>query len=128
MPGDFNQDRLNETYKSLITISLEGFKYLALINGGAVVALLAYLGNLTKDGKAVPDLRWPMLCFLIGLSACGIAMLFAYLTQLKLLNELLKPGTFSVRHSFTLWVAIAAYVVSLAGFCVGAWWAVGSFK
>jgi hypothetical protein len=34
-----------ETYKSLISLSTEGFKFCALANGGAAVAILAYLGN-----------------------------------------------------------------------------------
>lgn len=37
-----------ETYKSLTTISVEALKALALINGGAAVAILAYLGNLAS--------------------------------------------------------------------------------
>ena len=116
-----------ETYKSLISISVEGFKYLALINGGAAVALLAFLGNLTKNGKPAPALHWPMLWFLIGLAACGAAMFFAYATQLKLLNEINRSRTVPVSHSFLLYVAMACYVVSLGSFCIGAWQAVGAF-
>jgi hypothetical protein len=39
-----------ETYKSLITLSVEGFKFCALANGGAAVALLACLGNRWQGG------------------------------------------------------------------------------
>lgn len=38
-----------ETYKSLITLSIEGFKFSALANGGSAVALLAYLGNVARN-------------------------------------------------------------------------------
>jgi hypothetical protein len=36
---------IRETFRGLITISVEVVKMLALINGGAAVALLAYLGS-----------------------------------------------------------------------------------
>ena len=43
-----------ETYKSLISLSTEGFKFCALANGGAAVAILAYLGNVAgKNGARV---------------------------------------------------------------------------
>lgn len=41
----FNEEHALETYKSLITVSMEGLKTLLLINGGAVVAMLAFLGQ-----------------------------------------------------------------------------------
>jgi hypothetical protein len=37
---DSTQQQWLETYKSLIAISVEGFKFSALANGGAAVALL----------------------------------------------------------------------------------------
>ena len=58
---------LQETYKSLITISVECLKMLAIVNGGAAVAVLTYLGNLashTPSGQPTNPsphvlLRWP---------------------------------------------------------------------
>lgn len=41
-----------ETYKSIITLSIEGFKFAALANGGAAVALLAYLATLREGEQA----------------------------------------------------------------------------
>ena len=43
-----------ETYKSLITISVELLKALALINGGAAVAILAYLGRTRQSFYCLP--------------------------------------------------------------------------
>ena len=128
MAGDFNQERLTETYKSLITLSTEAFRYLALINGGAVVALLAYLGNVTKAGSCPPDLSAPLLWFLGGLVSCGAAMAFAYVTQLRLLNELLNAGKLPTHHPLFLWAAMGTYLASLACFSYGAWVAVGAFQ
>lgn len=78
---------LIETYKSLITISVEGFKFCALANGGAAVAILAYLGNAIGKGRILPDMRFAMTGFLLGLVACGVAVCLSYITQLELYNE-----------------------------------------
>lgn len=42
MATDISNQHWIETYKSLITLAVEGFKFAALANGGAAVALLAY--------------------------------------------------------------------------------------
>jgi len=52
-----------ETYKSLVQISVEGIKLLALLNGDAAVALLAYLGNLAGKTSVMPDMRYSMAFF-----------------------------------------------------------------
>ncbi|MEQ1662196.1 MAG: hypothetical protein ABL877_05830 [Thiobacillus sp.] len=122
MTDHYVAERLTESYKSLVTLSVEAFRYLALINGGAIVALLAYLGN-TKDGEA-PELGVPLLWFIVGLVACGFAMAYAYLTQLRLFNDLLLAGKFSTAHKLTLWAAMLCYVISLSSFSYGAWLAI----
>jgi uncharacterized membrane protein YidH (DUF202 family) len=117
-----------ETYKSLIALSIEGFKFCALVNGGAAVAVLAYLGSIAGS-KCVraPDMRVPMGAFLLGLTACGLAMVFAYLTQLRLLNETRQGYNSRPAHTIALWIAVALTVVSLAAFAVGSWQAVIRF-
>jgi hypothetical protein len=94
----------------MISLSTEGFKFSALANGGAVVALLAYLGN--KD--PAPDMRMAMFWFLFGVFACGVSLVFAYLTQLKLLNEIFaSDGAKKVEHAWLLWISIFAYAFSI---------------
>jgi hypothetical protein len=46
---------LEETYKGLIPLSIEAIKMLALVNGGAAVAILAYLGNIAGHAPTVPQ-------------------------------------------------------------------------
>ncbi|UUZ63395.1 hypothetical protein LP417_28245 [Polaromonas sp. P1-6] len=128
MTTDLTNQHWLETYKSLITLSVEGFKFSALANGGAAVALLAYLGNVAGKGTATPDMRYPMAAFLVGLVLCGFAMLFAYLTQLKLLNEIGRGEKPTVSHGWALWVAIFLFACSLAAFGVGSWQAVVRFR
>jgi len=128
MATDMTNQHWLETYKSLISLSIEGFKFSALANGGAAVAMLAYLGNIAGKGTPTPDMRCPMAAFLTGLTACGFAMLFAYLTQLKLLNEIGRPDRPVVPHGWMLWAAIVLFVCSLAAFGVGSWQAVVRFR
>ena len=108
-----------ETYKSLISLSVEGFKFSALVNGGAAVALLAYLGNVAGKDVDPPAVGDAMIAFLLGLGACGLSMLFAYLTQLKLLGEINRTGDPKLSHAWPLWIAIALFVVSIAAFICG---------
>src|SRR5712664_2429673 len=84
---DISKEHAVETFKSLILVSLQGLKLLAIFNGGAAVALLAYLGNVAGKGLPVPNMRFPMACYVVGLIACGLAFLSGYLTQFWLYNE-----------------------------------------
>jgi hypothetical protein len=115
-----------ETYKSLITLSTEGFKFCALANGGAAVAILAYLGNVASKVGNAPDMRWSMAAFLAGLVFCGTGMFFAYLTQLNRLN--LVAGRKLIRRDWRLVVAIVGMALSIGAFACGAWFAVSSFR
>jgi hypothetical protein len=128
MTPDLTDQHWLETYKSLITLSVEAFKFSALANGGAAVALLAFLGNVAARGAATPDMRCPMAAFLTGLVACGFALLFAYLTQLKLLNEIGRGEKPTVSHGWVLWGAILLFACSLSAFGFGSWQAVLRFR
>lgn len=125
--NDTEHDHWLETYKSLVTISIEGFKFLALANGGAAVALIAYLGNVAGKGVPTPDMRYPMLAFLIGLGFCALSMLFSYLTQLSLLNEIGAEKIKSGKHQIGLWIAIVFFILSICSFGAGSWTAVIRF-
>jgi len=112
-PLDIGKERAVETLKSLVQISVEGLKLLALLNGGAVVALLAYLGNIA--GKSVaPNMRLPIVLFVVGLCLDGFAFAGSYLTQLWLYNE---RGS----HRYFLWSTFALAILSLGFFGAGAY-------
>lgn len=85
-----------EIYKSLITISVEALKMLALVNGGAAVALLAYLGNLASrsNGTRLPNMTCALACFASGLFLTVLAFIASYLTQLTLYNQDLTENGF----------------------------------
>ena len=119
MADDVEHQHFMETYRSLITIALASLKYLSLINGGAAVALLAYLGNVASRTGPAPSVTGSMVAFVTGLVFCGIAFLAAYFTQFVLLNES-ASRPLKVNHGVLLWVGIGSAMLSLASFAYGA--------
>jgi hypothetical protein len=71
-PPDDQQWRvahLTETYKGLVTLAVEALKMLILINGGAAVAVLTYLGNLVSHlppGGHAPNVIHAVLWYCMG--------------------------------------------------------------
>ena len=118
----FREDHLVETYKSLVLISIEGLKALLLINGGAVVALLAFLGQ-SSLGPAIAPRAWePNAWFLAGTAFATTAFLGSYATQFALYNERVPTNYRGPRHMSFLFCTVACVVLSLG--CFGA----GSFS
>jgi hypothetical protein len=123
---DFKEEHAIETFKSLINISLAGLKLLALLNGGAAVALLAFIGNVSGKGLSIPDMRLPMGFFLGGLVFCGIAFLLSYLTQYFLYQEI--RGIKTTSHVVFLIFAFTFSFLSLAAFASGSLLAMWKFQ
>src|SRR5947207_16021942 len=90
---DLQKEHALETYRSLIAISLAGLKTLMLINGGAVVALLAYLGQSPKGPSLAPHAWCSLGGFVFGVVFCVAAFFSAYQTQFALYNESISPET-----------------------------------
>jgi len=103
-----------ETFKSLPTISIEAFKTLLLLNGGAIVALLAYLGNARAPDLAA-RLFCPFVSFICGLVLAALAFAGSYRTQLVLYND--PQGT---THVLWLRVTFVIALLSLFAFAIGA--------
>ncbi|WAS56246.1 hypothetical protein MK974_24410 [Burkholderia ambifaria] len=118
MANTFNEDHQIETYKSMVTISIEVFKYLVLLNGGAAAGMLAIFDRLSK---VIPlcALKVSLMCFVVGLLFTGIAVFCSYWTQNTLFNE----GFHRVpkgRHVRFVKIATGTCVLSLLAFCIGA--------
>src|SRR5580692_5156860 len=77
------QDNLwhrQETYKSLITISVECMKMLAVVNGGAAIAILTYLGNLvarSSSPQPVSHIGAALVFYCIGLFLAVLAFILS---------------------------------------------------
>jgi len=98
---------------------------LALVNGGAAVALLTYLGNLVgrNPGSAGPHITLALLCYCGGLFATVVAFIFAYLVQLVLFGEerVLLEGQHPVhrKHGWLLTCAIVLVLIAALAFGLG---------
>lgn len=66
--------------------SIAGFKTLILINGGAVIALLTYAGNV-KDGLEPANLQWAFIGYITGLVFAMSSYLTAYMGQALIMHH-----------------------------------------
>lgn len=123
----FNDEHAIETYKSLISISTEAFKALQLLNGGAVVALLAYLGQAAPAHPVLlAQAKLPLGLFIAGLVASTLVYVTAYMTQLALHNENMGHSAHKAGgHQFWLWSSFALGIFSVVLFACGAFACLG---
>src|SRR3546814_52367 len=125
---DLTKQHLMETYRSMITLGMGTLKTMSLLNGGAAIALLAFISH--NWDKQAPDLSCSMTAFVGGLTACGFATVTGYLTQLALYNEEQlprQPRSWWKRHKTWLWLSIGSVVLSLVAFVTGAITGVNTF-
>jgi hypothetical protein len=113
----------NETYRSLLSIAAEAIRSLLLLNGGAVVAILTYLGQL-HDPRAAGRSRLAIGTFCAGLTFSIVALMFSYLTQYALLNEGWGNRQGFIKHQTWQWTAFGIAVLSLLSFVLGAAFAI----
>jgi hypothetical protein len=113
---------LEETYKSLILIGTSALKFVLLANGGAAIAVLAFVGELSAKQSDPPALYLSLGCFLAGVFFGGLSHLTGYVTQLVLYNEE-KGGAkgFFKKHEPWLYVSLLLVLSGIVCFGVGAW-------
>ena len=95
------------------TLSL---KFIMLANGSAIVSILTFIGNHTRQA---PHLRYSIYYFVAGLAVGGAAHLTAYLTQLKLFNEYVIGTKWYKDHRLWLWLTVALSFTGLILFTTG---------
>ena len=115
------KEHTSETYRSLISISIEGLKTLLLINGGAVVALLAYLGQSPQGPRLAPHVWLPLGSFVVGVGFSTLAFAGSYATQFALYNESVFASIYKgPRHMTFLWVTAGLVAAGFLCFAIGA--------
>ena len=108
-----------EMFKSVIEAGRTALNALILMNGGAAVALLAFLGNaLAKEPTGgfkfgVQAINCAMLLFVLGVGCAGVSLALRYLTQLLGHGRSAKMG---MRMTYA---AIVVGLASLALFFAG---------
>ncbi|MFM0171977.1 hypothetical protein [Paraburkholderia sediminicola] len=126
MTAKFSDDHKIETYKSMISISIEGFKLLVLLNGGAAAGIIASY-KAVQDAVEHGSLKLSIFLFVAGIISAGCVPICSYLTQYILFNEAMereKKGA----HLKPALFAMALNVVSVACFAAGTLVAVFNLK
>jgi hypothetical protein len=116
--------------------TIEGFKTLTLINGGAIIALLTYAGSKNAAG-VTHDFGPAFIGYAVGLALSVLAYLFAYYSQgdiansdmqeayrlLGLQNKAGATEQAKLEKRGALWGNLAAFlaILSLTSFVIGSW-------
>jgi hypothetical protein len=125
MADQQNSWLLTETYKSLITISVESLKLIALVNGGAAVGVLTYVGNFaarSSPGGSTRYIKWALLCYCGGLLMTMFAFIISYWTQNRLYREErnIVAGGINLKQTHQIGVRLGVAFASLGAFLFGA--------
>lgn len=110
----YNAQQLHavEMFRSVISYGAAALKSSILINGGAAVALLAFIGNVWNKGlvqASVTPLMSAIVYFSFGVLAAAIGTAASYLTQYCYGEEHNKTGT--AFHVLTVICVIGAYAM-----------------
>src|SRR5579871_2759762 len=128
------KEALIETYRSQISLVLEGMRYLTIVSGGALIALTAQLGSWSRDCAKAPDFALAARSLFFSLLFSLVAYFFAYLSQvnfLKLCNEKLEHQHADIRiykvgHIGMFVVAAVAIIICMMKLYSGVSYAVGA--
>ncbi len=119
--------------RAAIDFALTAIRGLLLINGGAIVALLAFLSNVwTNDASGARELainlKIPLSLFLFGAFFSISTAMLSYLGQ-RAINESWYRITWEQNWTAHILVALGLITASasLIMFGFGSWWAVDAF-
>lgn len=106
-----------ETFRSVVDTAKSALATIILINGGATVALLTFIGNLAKAGAAMPHTPKALLvstgCFAAGVLLGALATGGLYMTQSSFNEEFPSRGW--KFRSTTIFLALLALCAFAAG-------------
>lgn len=106
--------RISDGFHAVITIGQGALKSGALINGGACVALLAFIGNiLTKDDSMISGLSTALFIFGCGLFLAAAASGTTYLAQESYETKKIKKAVYI--NNVTIIIVILSYLAFLIG-------------
>lgn len=114
-----------ENQKQVIGLGQSAIRWFAVINAGAVVALLAFLGNVWTKGVVLEPFLGAMGTFAFGVVLATLAGAMSYLTQLQYGAESERSQTAAkVLHVLTIVVGLGSLVV----FCMGSYRSLEAFR
>lgn len=121
----YNHSAELEMFKSVIQTGQNALKSIVLLNGGAAVALLAFIGKLADVSRLnIPLFATPLTIFVVGAFLCTISSGLTYLTQCLFSDE----GKWRSRTGYGLQgTSITLGLASLILFGYGTYRAYGAF-
>lgn len=115
-----------------ITFAGASVKSLLFLNGGAAVAMLAFIGSAAKDipnAASVISLAFPLYCFGLGAASAAMVAMGAYLSQIAFYGDYVQPGKWQSFAGQTFRVlAVGAAVFSISAFIKGLYAAYTVFR
>ena len=110
------QQQQVEMFRSVIATGQTALKTSLLINGGATVALLAFLGHVLSNpraGNLVPVLSFSLYLFGLGVLLGAVATGFTYLAQSALNHAYCRTGAFF--RILVIVLVLATYILFWLG-------------
>lgn len=132
-----------EANRATIGFANSTLKAVMIVNGGAALAALAFLGHvigadkeLTRAATIVGELLPAMTSFCVGTLSAVAATGFAYLAQLRLMQEIAivraalpkKPAKRQWLGETLRWLAIVTTITGIVSLGAGFWFAKGGFS
>lgn len=115
-------DQWTTGFNGLITLSSLGIKSLILVNGGAVLALLTFIGNRVR-AETPECFTWAFGAYLLGVGLALVCVLLAYIFQSVELETQKKKLAIALRLA-----AIVVAVLSLISFVTGSVYSIYGFS
>lgn len=105
-----------EMFKSVIQSGQTAVKTAFLMNGGASVAILAFIGKLTESNKQnIPDFAWTLTLFVTGVFLISVTSGLTYLSQWLYADESARKQ----KAGFVL--NISAIIIGLGSYGMFIW-------
>jgi len=115
--SSFHQEAHIEQFKSVMQISALALRSAMIINGGAAIALLTFLGNM-KDTSGMAYFVCALQYYIAGVALAAWATGTSYLAQYRYLYEL-KNRNANARGRYITYLTIVIVFLSYAAFIVG---------
>ena len=112
-----------KTYEGLISLGQDSLKMGFLLNGGGIIAILTFVGNILKSGSSPYDMSTPLSILVVGIICNGSAVVCGYIMQLRLFEET-QDRRDNSSHYRLLNTAVILVVLSLLCFSAGSYLAV----
>jgi hypothetical protein len=119
MSSEKLDDHLSETYRSMIQYGHGMLQFGLLTNGGAVLAVLTFIGDLSSKDSHVPDMFLPIVLFVVGTLTTGVGGVSAYVTQLRLFGETRDRQIRRGLHGHVFWMRVTLVLITLSLLCFG---------